>query len=323
MSLYVCSTPHHVLVALCTMYLKREKGYIYISNNVDELSDYLKWLTGNLDKLELVDRAQYRRRKNFLDAIYVETLKDFFEKPQLKELITKYNSTVIFPWNVFSIQKKAVSIYNMSKNVTLIEDGSMVYKKKADNPIKKIIKKSLFGIKYNFVNDAKISEIKVSFPNEYPEAFRNKISKLDMDVLMENIDHEDIVTIISAFIDTETVRKLEDISTTTSKSKILILTQPFYLFNGVPQERQIEMYRDIYETYKDKYDIFIKKHPSDKLDYNFEGVIEINGKFPSELLNYMDIEFEKAIGICTSAVDQIRANERINTDPHFFEKVNV
>lgn len=86
------------------------------------------------------------------------------------------------------------------------------------------------------------------------------------------------------------------------------------------EEDKISLYNELVLSNGDAQQIILKKHPRDITNYNFEGVIEIEGDFPTEILTLLGVTFNKAIGVCTSAVNSINAKEAINVDEDFFNR---
>lgn len=317
-NLYVCATPLHVLCALSKEIKNEKKSGIYITNNVRELDALFEKLIVKLKESQVFSIVLYRKRRSLEEKLLIEDVKDIFEKKQLKRLIGNKTKSIIFTWNTESLYKKANNVYRMSPRIDLIEDGSMVYKRPKDSTIKRFIKKYLYGIIYGLENQRKIERVYVSFPSYFVGTFGEKIKKYSLINDLKVLDTKSISRIINVFLTDDERKKIAKISQT-NKENILILTQPLYKFNGIAKKEQILMYRKIIQKYISKYNIILKKHPSDGLDYDFDDVVLIDGKFPSELLNFMDLKFTKAIGICTSAVDSVNATERINTEPNFFE----
>lgn len=81
---------------------------------------------------------------------------------------------------------------------------------------------------------------------------------------------------------------------------------------------------EIIENYCKGYKVVIKPHPRDDADYVklFPECVVVHGKFPVEVLNFIDgIHFKKAISIITSVMGSISfADEKINLGPHIWDR---
>ena len=80
------------------------------------------------------------------------------------------------------------------------------------------------------------------------------------------------------------------------------------------QAAQDQLCRDIVARYAQGYRLYIKTHPRDTTDYTalFPGAVVINRFMPSQLLDYcFDVQFDRAIGFRTSALDGLRCAREI------------
>lgn len=105
-----------------------------------------------------------------------------------------------------------------------------------------------------------------------------------------------------------------------SESCTLFLTEAFPDITSVREEVAREIMRDYIGEEK----VVIKPHPRDDVDYEklFPNSVVIHGKFPIEVLNYIDgIHFDKAISIISSVMGSINfVDEKFNIGPHIWEK---
>lgn len=101
---------------------------------------------------------------------------------------------------------------------------------------------------------------------------------------------------------------------------ILFLTEAFPNVASVREEVAKEIVRD----YCQGYQVVIKPHPRDDIDYKrlFPDCVVIKGKFPIEVLNFIEgIHFKKAVSIITSVMGSIEfVDEKINIGPHIWDK---
>lgn len=119
--------------------------------------------------------------------------------------------------------------------------------------------------------------------------------------LTENLGEEERDILVSVFI--ENREELESIlkGGREENSKILVLTEPLCSL-----EVRKQIFTDIISRYckteGKQTDILIKPHPRDVLDYKelFPEHIVLDGKFPMEILNYVDkLVFDKVISVFT------------------------
>lgn len=113
----------------------------------------------------------------------------------------------------------------------------------------------------------------------------------------------------------EMVRKLAD-----CRECILFLSEAYP--DVTPIREQVA--KEIIGEYCKGYQVVIKPHPRDNVDYErlFPECIVVHGKFPIEVLNFIEgIHFKKAVSIITSVMSSIRfVEEKINLGPHIWDK---
>ena len=98
--------------------------------------------------------------------------------------------------------------------------------------------------------------------------------------------------------------------------KLSQLTEDGYML----EEYKINLYKDIIEYIKkEKYQVILKKHPRDNSIYNLDtDVINLSKDFPAEVLNYMHINFELSISICSGIIYNFNSKNKIQIEPNFF-----
>ena len=88
-----------------------------------------------------------------------------------------------------------------------------------------------------------------------------------------------------------------------------------------PQKR-IEMYRDIIQNYCKGYNVYIKPHPIDNVDYEkeFPNNIVLERFFPIEILNIKcELEIEKLLAVYTVLDHHNFAKEKIRFGIDFLD----
>lgn len=91
-----------------------------------------------------------------------------------------------------------------------------------------------------------------------------------------------------------------------SSKRIVLFSQPLIEDAHLSKKEFVS----IYKPYIDKYgaeNILVKLHPRDKFDYTkyFPGITTLQTKAPQQLLSAMDIKFNIAITVCSSAVSSM------------------
>lgn len=314
MDFYVCSTPYHLFISLCNIAINKNKSYIYLSTPEENVLKLFEKYEKNLKNMEYIVGVKLRKRDNFKEKFFIEYINDIKEYRQIKEYI-KNSKIYIFPWNPYSLYSVSEYIFKKSKNVILIEDGSNSYLKEPPSRANEWIKKYIYFRNIKFYKEDKVQDIRVQFPEKYPQYLKNKLSRLELQNYYNNIDIHQKNKIINVF-DSNIDFNLYN------RKSIIVLTQPLSEDRYITEYKKKELIKEIVDKYRENYKVIIKKHPRENTKYSIDNTLEIEGYFPSEIFTLVDIEFEKAIGICTSAINSINAKEAFNIDEDFFKKFN-
>ncbi|WP_252132232.1 glycosyltransferase family 52 protein [Clostridium caldaquaticum] len=315
MYFYICSTPYHVLLSLCNIFLTKKKSVLYLSTHDNNSFKIFLSYKENLKKLDLISEIYIRKRNKKKEKIKIESIKDRIEYIKIKPKLS--NSKVYnFAWNAYSLYTTSNFLYKKSNIVFFIEEGA--YQNVNPKPSKLIlfIKKYIYGISTDFYKDEKLKKILVQYPEKYPKHLIGKIEKFDVNLLFNRLTKYEIQSIVKIFLSDYDIEKLINIK---SNKSIIILTQPLSEDGFISENEKVNLYKKIIDKYNN-YSVVIKKHPREKTNYCFENVTEIEGAFPSEIFSFIGIRFNKAIGICTSAITLIDADEKVNLDEDFLKK---
>ncbi|MCM1261793.1 MAG: glycosyltransferase family 52 protein [Butyrivibrio sp.] len=162
--------------------------------------------------------------------------------------------------------------------------------------------------------DMEVNDIsKLRFPH-------NKYIEQSIAELEEHLSEEDKGLLINLFI--ANMEELRQKLNSSSADKILVLTEPL-----CDLEVRKRIFADIIKDYGEengkKYQVLIKPHPRDLVDYvkEFPEHIVLEGKFPMEILNFLpNVRFKKVISVFT-VPDMIRfADEIVYLGEDFMDK---
>ena len=312
MNFYLCSTPYHLLISLCMIYNNNQKSFIYLSTPDDNVFRLFRKYESEIKKIRNIEKVYLRKRDNFKERFLIENLKDKKELKKIQNYLD--DSTVyIFPWHSYGLFSPAEYIFKKSKKVILVEDGANAYLKPKPSKLEQLIKKYLYKRDLEFFYKSKVECILVQYPEKYPN-FLTKVKKLDLEMYFGNLEEDRKLEIANVFDSNLSTSMFKD-------NPVIVLTQPLSEDKYIEEQEKVSIYKDIIEKYCKGHEVIIKKHPREKTIYKFKDVKEIEGDFPSEIFCLLNIKFEKAIGICTSAVKFINANEKFNIDEQFLNKL--
>ena len=187
------------------------------------------------------------------------------------------------------------------KNFYLIEDGSMSYSTilvdyfAKRQGIKKIID-TIFQRKKMLGRDSAVKKIYLTGLAPIPEEIKDKVEIINLKELWNkksDVEKEEILNIFG--FDKNIVNNIKN-------RKYILYTQPLSEDEILLENEKIELYSKILKKYNENY-IVLKKHPREKTDYKkiFPDIEVMDQVFPAELLTLLDIHFEKAITIFSTA----------------------
>ncbi len=136
----------------------------------------------------------------------------------------------------------------------------------------------------------------------------DNVIECSFDSMWEKLSKEDHDILAYIFVENivEIKKQLESVSE--HKERVMILTEPLCDF-----ETRKRLFGDIIKEYKNDYDILIKPHPRDLVDYKeaFPQVTVLQGRFPMEVIaDIDDLKVEKLVSVITQ-VDNVKFAEEI------------
>lgn len=179
----------------------------------------------------------------------------------------------------------------------LIEDGSYSYSSYVKNTskFKEIIKK-IIGINPILGRHKNIKKIYLTGLAPIPKEIAHKVELINLKELWDKKtleEQNEILDIFSFDLDIKEKIKGRD---------IILFTQPLSEDNVITEEEKLKIYSEIIKKYqKDR--LVIKTHPREKTDYKdiFKEYLVLDNPFPFEILNLLDVKFNKAITLFSTA----------------------
>ncbi|WP_050183309.1 polysialyltransferase family glycosyltransferase [Domibacillus robiginosus] len=326
MNIFVCSTLYHVYVSLLICCEKEsDKQSIFILTSHDsEMKKSFQSISKKLSSLEQVKSVYIRDRSRLLDNLMIERVKDLFiNKKIFKEnKVNKKNGNFyLFGWNQYHLYRTNAPFFRIANSVILVEEGASAYL--VPPPSKKsLLLKKLYGMNPKFYKDSKVKHILVQLPENYLAGIKRKVNMLELNDMVQQLSEIDRKMVFNIFLEEKVRKQIEYqlmLENNKGAQKIIILTQPLSEDGFENENNKIKYYQEIIDSYSGA-TIFLKPHPREKTIYNFKNVIILDKFFPSELLSFFSFEFDKAIGICTSAVYQVKAKKQLNLKEDYFSR---
>lgn len=287
---------------------------IYIMNNIYSL--YLILLHETLEKNDAILISRNDFNKEIIERLKVKYNIKLIYEPKNK-FLRFINYKVYFSYQlkkylnskyklVMSCDHRLLGQYflNHGKEYFLIEDGSATY---TNRGIKNLKLRNILGLNsQNFGRSKMCKKIYLTGLAPIPEDIKDKVEIINLQELWNKKTKEEKQEILEIFgFNIELINNLKN------KSKV-IYTQPLSEDGVISEEEKIKLYSKIISNYN-KNDLVIKKHPREKTDYKkvFPEIEVLNQNFPAELFSVLNIKFQKAITIFSTAA---LVNKKIEID---------
>lgn len=186
------------------------------------------------------------------------------------------------------------------KNFFVLEDGGVNYSYKKSSKNIKFILRDFMKLRNPFYApfgySEKVKKIYLTGLAPIPEEIKDKVEIINLKELWNkksDVEKEEILNIFG--FDKNIVNNIKN-------RKYILYTQPLSEDEILLESEKIELYSKILEKYDKNY-VVLKKHPREKTDYKkiFPDIEVMDQVFPAELLTLLDIHFEKAITIFSTA----------------------
>lgn len=293
--------------------MKREK--ILIENSVYSVFLYMLIVENWEESIFILDQSVHKlfaKHKNlnlfFYNDLPVRKKIYKFYLEKIKLILFLLKNKVLFNKNIKVYgDDLMVRYFFIKREFFLIEDGTWSYKKQKKLPFYK----SLIRIENPFYipsgEDLNVKKYYLTGLAPIPERIKDKVEIINLKKLWKLKTKENKKKILNIFD-----LPLEKLEILKKRSEILF-TQPLSEDGTLSEKEKIELYKQIIEKY-DKTKLVIKKHPREKTDYKkyFEEVEVLEQIFPAELLEILEIKFEKAITIFSTAALTVDKNIKID-----------
>lgn len=317
-SLFIVSTYYHALIACVKQLVFRQNADILVTEYIQQHHS----LGQRIEACRLFDRVLYTDGiseycpKNRLDFVLNNHRKNaaLIEK-QLPFSMREYDSIFIFhddTW--FAHYLKCAKIryhiiedgYDIFKRISKTQFGYMLHKRDIKSAIK-----NHFRIGYVFWGYDKYTlsvEVNDAEGLEISELARGKIKELPRKELFAKLTAADIEALRDIF--------MKEVPPFDSEKSVLLLTQPLREYRAeTTDEEQVRFYILIAEKYSSDYQLVIKPHPRDVIEYAsvFPDAVVLDRNMPVEILDIVSgIHFARAVAFNSTCVVSIPADEHIN-----------
>ncbi len=311
-----CSSQYNVLLALniilsCNI---KNRSFLVMFSPQKRTVEYFRRISQNIVSLGIKSTVIDKKNRVYR-ALGFSDIENFLVKRKIfKELGINGEFLLInFSWNQQIVRYPASIYYKDCSKAIFIEEGATQYVTPDEKKIYIILKK-LYGNQTAFWKDEKLLGIYVQHKEFFPDYLNDKLKSFSYDEVAKCIPEEEISTMARCFLREDQLREIEILK---DKNTGIVFTQPLSEDGYISETDKIGIYKDLVNYYGKYGRVVLKVHPRDATEYDFEGVEVIRGLYPSELYKMLGIRVRFAIGLCTSAVDTIDADFKMNLNEKF------
>lgn len=287
-------------VLLLYLLITKEKNKLFITtSNIDKTILY------NLKNKIVIEEPIWKRNyfyNKLLLFFWLKKIKKNIDIIKLKQNfnIKFYGQDNVFIGNIF-----------LRENFQLIEEGIINYNYffygNNMSKLKQFMWLYIYKLKPTMGSSHEVKKIYLTGLAPIPEEIKNKVEIINLKELWNNKTKEEKNEILDIFgFDEDIINKIKN-------KKNILFTQPLSEDRFISEEEKIKLYKKIISNYPEK-DLVIKKHPREKTNYKkyFPEIEILNQSFPAELFDLLDIKFETAITIFSTAALNFSKNSKID-----------
>lgn len=305
-SLFICHTVYHVYIAMVKQL--KENGQNIDILLVDTILD-VDNLADDIRRVNVFNNIHVLRREDIFGAEIHEYIRNYIIcKLHHKAIMCKLNYlreyNDIFIFNDYTEIGALFIFENIPYH--LLEDGLDtfkqfdVYKEIGKGYFFKKIAYALFKIPFSVGMGKNCIDVEVNDDKNLKTNIRQPIIVCNRENLINSLSKVDREKIVRAF----DVKKID-----LSSSKILILTQVLSEITCIRTDnQQVEFYKKLINECKKKYDVYLKPHPRDRIDYSSvidnDHVFLLQRNIPMEVYRYLPgMNFEYVITYSSTAAN--------------------
>jgi len=318
-TVYTCHTLYNLLLAvyIVTTVKRYENSYIVMYSYEKRVLDAFADCSYKMNRMGIRNviinkHTKFHRLIGASDVVNRKIYKEVMLRINVKE---DDFLLVNFSWDQQDAFYPASMYLKRCKQAIFIEEGATQWNTPDEKSWYRFLKK-LYGNQTQFWNMNKLEAIYVQQPDKFPTYMRNKLSKFCLKKCLVNAPKETERIVMEIFSDAEKREEIRQLD----KVEGIVFTQPLSEDGFITEKEKIRIYTQLVKFYEQYGVVALKIHPRDTADYSVGNTRILKGSYPSELLSMLGIRFRFAIGICTSAVETVEADIRMNLNDAFLRE---
>lgn len=319
-TIYTCSSIYNALLAvyIVSMIQDYENSCIVMFSPEKKVLDAFYTFSARMEKLG-INNVVINKRTRLHRLIGLSDMENHIVlKKVMLELDVKQDNFLLvnFSWNQKMVRYPASIYLKHCKEAIFIEEGATQWITPDEKAWYRFLKK-IYGNQTDFWKMRKIKSIYVQQPEKFPDYLIPKLVEFKMDKCFEQVKNDTKNVLLEIFTDSGSREEIKRIKQLDG----IIFTQPISEDGFVTEKEKIRIYTELASYYSQYGTVALKIHPRDTTDYLIEDINMMKGTYPSELLNILGIRFKFAVGLCTSAIETVNADRKINLNERFLSEL--
>lgn len=320
--IFTCHTMYHVLVALSIIVDNLDYSTCLIiiapmrkpKDNVCHYSNIVKRIREMGINVLLVDKGGFLKRlfgiSEIQNRIMVRRAIRIIKSNKYEYLLINMS------WNKQVVVYPASLFFKYCKSAIFIEEGAQLWQ----TPKEKTLYTYCLWLYGNQLNWWKSQKIEYVYAHNTKKIIElgvqdDKAKAFSLQQIFHTFDNQKKNNLCRVFVGEEVLVKLKE-----GKSrKCIVFTQPLSEDGYVRENEKILLYKEICDFYSSYGEVYLKKHPRDNTDYRISDVTVIEDRFPSEVFSIVGLRFFVAVGLCTSAINEVLSEYKMNIGPSYLE----
>lgn len=318
--IFLCHTMYHVLVALSIVLDNIEYSSCAIviapmrkpKDNVHYYKNLVKRIEDIGIRVVLINKGGIVRRLFGISELNNRMIL----RKTIREVGSKKNEYLMInmSWNKQVVVYPASLFFTYCKNAIFIEEGAQLWQTPKESTLYTYCLR-LYGNQLNWWRSDKIEYVYAHNPQKLIDLGvpKHKAKSFNLQQIIETYDDLKKKKLCELFVEKTVLAKLMG----DNVRKCIVFTQPLSEDGYVSENEKKALFKEICDFYSSYGEVYLKKHPRDNTEYDSINAISINDRFPSEVLSILGINFYVAVGLCTSAIDEVLSDYKMNIGPSY------
>lgn len=316
--IFVCSSPYNILLATLLIIKANlyDKTCIVMPTYSKKNVKYFTVISRRLLQMNIHSEVINKHNIFWRAVGFAHIQNKVIMNRVFKQIHTGKNAyyLVNHTWDRQKVCYPASLYFKYCEGAIFIEEGSTQFVTPKEHELVVALKR-LYGNQTDYWKDSRLESIYVQNPKQFIGYHTESMRPFSLN---NSLNEEEEKRLTDIFMDASEKESLEKLR---CEKKGIIFSQCFSEDGYMTEEEKIRIFTELSGYYSQYGKVFLKIHPRDTTEYHIQGVDIIKGSYPSELFTILNIQFDFAIGICTSAIETVNAKVKLNLNEKFLTEL--